>query len=354
MNGHVAIVGAGPAGLGAAWELQRQGHDDFTIYEQRGVPGGLASSEYRAGQWYDFGGHVLYVRNEPFKAMLAELFADDELVEHPQRRVIELSGATVPYPIQRHIDALPESWRPLAEADQEQLPAVPRRNNFLVYLLDAFGPTLCEHFFFPYNRDLWGVPLETMSCDWLGDLVPKKGGAFDCPRLYPAMGGIGEVWTRLAATFAGKIKYGVKADAWELADRNHAVISSAPLKAPPLKYTSLHVTYHTGWDDDDHERWYALGNVRYAAMGDPRDRDAYTAEWNEYQEGAPPDIHRYEHYAYPVPTLDRDELVAWMLRRTRNNRIWSVGRFGTWRYEQGHMDQCFLQGVQAAQEILSE
>ena len=351
MSGRVAIIGAGPAGLGAAWELQRQGHEDFTIFEQRGEAGGLASSELHQGHWFDFGGHVLYVRNAPFKAMLDELFAPDELLEHPQRRRVAVCGTTVPYPIQRHIEELPEPWATLALHDKERLPAEPRRDNFLVYLLDTFGPALCQLFFLPYNRRLWRVPLQSMSCDWLSDLVPKEGGAFDCPRLYPAEGGIGEVWRRLAGCFDGKVRYGHRIDALDKLHGYAAVVSSAPLIARGLMVAPLSVSYVVGtWSSGDSDRLYVVGSMHYVAGGCPTDREAYTLEWNGgMPEGLPG---RHQSFAYPVPTLDRDEIVTPAIAALRRERIWSIGRFGNWRYETGHMDQCFLQGVQAAQEVL--
>ena len=56
-------------------------------------------------------------------------------------------------------------------------------------------------------------------------------------------------------------------------------------------------------------------------------------------------------YAYPVPTLARDEALAtiqpWLMER----RILSRGRFGAWRYEIGNMDHAVKMGVDAARAL---
>lgn len=57
-------------------------------------------------------------------------------------------------------------------------------------------------------------------------------------------------------------------------------------------------------------------------------------------------------YAYPVPTLDRNQVVETIQSFLEPNRIYSRGRFGTWKYESGSMDQCFMQGVEVVDQIL--
>ncbi len=53
-------------------------------------------------------------------------------------------------------------------------------------------------------------------------------------------------------------------------------------------------------------------------------------------------------YAYPVPTLRRDEALAVIQPWLRERGILSRGRFGTWRYEIGNMDHAVKMGIDAA------
>ena len=61
--------------------------------------------------------------------------------------------------------------------------------------------------------------------------------------------------------------------------------------------------------------------------------------------------HRAE-YSQPLPTLDRDRILADLQPGLMAESILSRGRFGTWLYEVGNMDHCFMQGVEAAAHIL--
>ena len=49
-------------------------------------------------------------------------------------------------------------------------------------------------------------------------------------------------------------------------------------------------------------------------------------------------------YFYPVPTLDRDQVLEKIQHFLNRYHIYSLGRFGGWQYEQGNMDNAFFQG----------
>lgn len=56
--------------------------------------------------------------------------------------------------------------------------------------------------------------------------------------------------------------------------------------------------------------------------------------------------------AYPIPTLARDEVLARIHARLEPMGIFSRGRFGAFLYEKGNMDDCFMQGYEAARDII--
>lgn len=53
-------------------------------------------------------------------------------------------------------------------------------------------------------------------------------------------------------------------------------------------------------------------------------------------------------YAYPIPTLDRDEALALTIPWLEGQAIYPRGRFGTWRYEIGNMDHAVKMGIDIA------
>jgi protoporphyrinogen oxidase len=68
-------------------------------------------------------------------------------------------------------------------------------------------------------------------------------------------------------------------------------------------------------------------------------------------EGDPPvaSLHRVDiDYAYPVPTLDRDRALLTIQPWLARQRIYSRGRFGSWRYEIGNMDHAVKMGIDVA------
>ena len=58
-------------------------------------------------------------------------------------------------------------------------------------------------------------------------------------------------------------------------------------------------------------------------------------------------------FGYPVPTVDRDEILEPLFDSFERDGIMSRGRFGAWRYEVGNMDHSYMQGREAASRILS-
>lgn len=63
--------------------------------------------------------------------------------------------------------------------------------------------------------------------------------------------------------------------------------------------------------------------------------------------------HRIIPKAYPVPTVDRDEILAHVQPYLMKNQIFSRGRFGGWKYEVGNMDHSVMQGKEAVDCILN-
>ncbi|KAI0819719.1 UDP-galactopyranose mutase [Trametes gibbosa] len=62
--------------------------------------------------------------------------------------------------------------------------------------------------------------------------------------------------------------------------------------------------------------------------------------------------HRKFERGYPIPSLERDRVLARLLPRLKAQQIWSRGRFGAWKYEVGNQDHSFMQGVEAVDNIV--
>ncbi len=228
----VAVLGAGPTGLGAAWrleELRRAGGGwTWHLFEAGAASGGLASSVVdQAGFRWDLGGHVIYSHYAYFDAVLQQVLAPDEWLHHVRERWIHLCGRWVPYPVQRNLQRLPQDEldrciRGLVHA-RERVAREPAPAHFAAWARAQFGDALYELFFAPFNRKMWATEPEQMSVEWAGghsgsqhanvptvDLArilenvrsgsDDRGWDANARFPYPRQGGTGAIWKRVAAT----------------------------------------------------------------------------------------------------------------------------------------------------------
>jgi protoporphyrinogen oxidase len=165
---HLAILGAGPAGLGAAYRLARRDAFDVTIVERGATVGGNAGSFDFGGLHVDYGSHRLHPSCDP--EILADIrhMLGADLLDRPRHGRIRLRGCWVHFPL-RPADLalhLPPSFLLGAAMDAFTKPL--RResaDNFAAVLRQGLGRTICRDFYFPYARKIWGVDPETLDAE---------------------------------------------------------------------------------------------------------------------------------------------------------------------------------------------
>jgi protoporphyrinogen oxidase len=164
----VVILGAGPAGVGAAFQLTRCGVARPIVLEQRETVGGNAGSFQLDGIWVDYGSHRLHPACDPeILQGLRELLGDD-LLDRPRHGRIRLGGRWIHFPLKPAdlIFHLPKRFSAGIGADMIRK-ILPRRKRvpetFASVLESALGGTICREFYFPYARKLWGLAPEELS-----------------------------------------------------------------------------------------------------------------------------------------------------------------------------------------------
>ncbi len=167
---HVVILGGGPAGLGAAWQLAKQGKAKVTVLEQRDQVGGNAGSFELAGIPVDFGSHRLHPACQP--AILSDLreLLKDELLDRPRHGRIYLHGRWIHFPLKADdlLLRLPLSFSAGVSLDVLRK-TLPRKSNghhpetFASVLQKGLGTTICRDFYFPYAKKIWGTAPEELS-----------------------------------------------------------------------------------------------------------------------------------------------------------------------------------------------
>lgn len=173
---NVIILGAGPAGLSAAWKLSEAGVK-VVILEAEAIVGGLCRSIRKDGFFFDLGGHRFITKDQEIQTMLEELMGDEFLLR-PRKSVIRLKDKFFDYPldIKSVIKNLPISFTMHAFFDYLLTSLLqkfyPRRDSsFENWVVNRFGVTLYSLYFGPYSEKLWGVPPNTISADWAAQRI---------------------------------------------------------------------------------------------------------------------------------------------------------------------------------------
>jgi protoporphyrinogen oxidase len=220
----ILILGAGPCGLGAAYNLQKLGHADWRLFERNPHVGGLSASFVDdKGFTWDIGGHVLFSHYDFFDKAVSEALGD-AYYEHMRESWIRILGTWVPYPFQNNIRHLPsESLGKCLEGLRAIRTNPAEMSNFREWMDAVFGEGIVQYFMEPYNLKVWGVPLESMGKEWLGERV----SVVDLARIerniaegeddvswgpnnrfkFPKFGGTGAIFEGIARPFNERISF---------------------------------------------------------------------------------------------------------------------------------------------------
>lgn len=216
----ILILGAGLAGLSAAWHLQRKGYD-CRVFEKEAEAGGLCRSKKIGGFTFDYSGHLLYFKHNYAFNLIKNLLGSN-IIEHKRSAWIYSSGAYTPYPFQANLHGLPagvvkECLLGFIDASKNGKVKDKKELNFLDWINHTFGSGIAKHFMIPYNTKFWTLPPEKLTCGWLDGFIPlpslsqlvsgtvaqgHKQFGYNARFWYPKEGGIRQV----AIALAGQIE----------------------------------------------------------------------------------------------------------------------------------------------------
>jgi protoporphyrinogen oxidase len=167
--GNVVIIGAGPAGLTAAYQLAKAGRTS-TVLEGDGVVGGISRTVERDGWRFDIGGHRFFTKVQPVEDLWHEILEPDEILLRPRSSRIYYRGRFYDYPLKplnalRNLGLI-EAMRCVASYLWVRVRPPRDRSSLEGYIAAKYGWRLYQHFFKTYNEKVWGVPASQISADW--------------------------------------------------------------------------------------------------------------------------------------------------------------------------------------------
>lgn len=77
LTARICILGSGPAGLGAAYELKKLGENNVVIIDRNHLPGGLARTEVLDGNRFDIGPHRFFTSNKEVNHLWHKTLGND-------------------------------------------------------------------------------------------------------------------------------------------------------------------------------------------------------------------------------------------------------------------------------------
>jgi protoporphyrinogen oxidase len=211
----VAVLGAGPAGLTAAYGLVRRGVP-VVVFEAGEEVGGLARTVVRDGYRFDLGGHRFFTKSAEVEALWEDLLGP-ELLVRPRLSRIYWRGRFIEYPL-RPADVFAkvgplELARSLASYARARLRRPAEAETYEEWVSARFGRRLFGLFFKTYTEKVWGVPTDELRAEWaaqrIADLSVASAlraalpGGGEAPRSlieefrYPRLGP-GQMWEEMA------------------------------------------------------------------------------------------------------------------------------------------------------------
>jgi protoporphyrinogen oxidase len=265
----VVIIGAGPAGLTAAYQLSKQDVTS-TVLEADDVVGGISRTAVREGWRFDIGGHRFFTKVGPVEDLWFEILGPDDFLRRPRKSRIYYEGKFFDYPLVpmnalRNLGLI-EAFRCVASYVWARIRPPKDQTNFEGFTAGRFGWRLYRTFFKTYTEKVWGVPADHIQADWGAQRVkdlslfravweamkPKRLrlrrdkskqvtsliDEFNYPKYGPGM-----MWERAAelVTARGtKVVFDSKVTAVHHADGN-AVAVTATTEGVPTRYACTHV-----------------------------------------------------------------------------------------------------------------
>lgn len=174
-NNKTIIIGAGPAGLTAAFELNKLGQSSLILEADQQV-GGISKTVNYKGNRFDIGGHRFFSKIPYINQVWDEILKEDFLIRNRLSRIL-YRDHFFDYPLKlvNAVSGLGLSGTLSVIASYAKIKLLPWEKkpdaNFEQWVVNRFGYKLYEIFFKTYTEKVWGVPCTDISADWASQRI---------------------------------------------------------------------------------------------------------------------------------------------------------------------------------------
>ena len=169
------IIGAGPAGLTAAYELNKFGEKSVLLEADQQV-GGISKTVLFNGNRFDIGGHRFFSKVPYINHVWDDILKEDLLVRDRLSRIL-YNNHYFDYPLQP-VNALrglgmKDALHVLLSYARIKAFAWEKRteDSFEDWVVNRFGYRLYDIFFKTYTEKVWGIPCNEISAEWASQRI---------------------------------------------------------------------------------------------------------------------------------------------------------------------------------------
>jgi len=169
------IIGAGPAGLTAAYKaIQSEKLKSTVLEKDPKYVGGISRTVDYKGYKFDIGGHRFFSKSQEVEDFWSEILGDD-LLERPRLSRIFYKGKFFDYPLKpfNALFNLGIFETILILLSYFKVKIFPNKNpkTFEEWVTNQFGYRLFSIFFKTYTEKVWGMKCSEISADWAAQRI---------------------------------------------------------------------------------------------------------------------------------------------------------------------------------------
>ena len=174
MNHKILIIGAGPAGLTAAWEAEKLGIKTLVLEGDKEV-GGISRTVERNGWRFDIGGHRFFTKVDEVYKIWDEILGSDDFLLRPRMSRIYYKQKFYDYPLKASNAlfnlGIFEAIRCVLSYFYVRIRPPKNQDNFENWVAARFGWRLYNIFFKTYTEKVWGVDATKIGSDWASQRI---------------------------------------------------------------------------------------------------------------------------------------------------------------------------------------